>query len=149
VPLTAVVAVIVSAPVAVDDAGDSTTVATPDESVSAADALSEPTELFTEKSTTAPETPLPLESSTLAVTVAGAALLTVFDDSVNVMLLAVGVEPEPEPEPEPVVVPCVPPALHPNKPATAPTSTASVNHFFILDSPFLFDCRINAQPCGR
>ena len=141
------VAVIVSAPVADEDAGDSTTVAIPDESVNAADALSEPTELFTAKLTTTPAIPAPLEFSTFAVTVAGAALLTVIDDNVNVMLLAVVVELDPELELD--VVLCVPPALQPNKPATALNSTASVNHFFILDSPLSSATRLNAQPYGR
>ena len=95
--LTVVLAVTVSAPLVADDAGDSVTWAVPLLSVSADAALRSPKPPATEKVTTAPDTAEPVLSTTLAVTVAGEAAVTVVLDSDSETVTSLVVEPSPPP----------------------------------------------------
>src|SRR5262245_4025853 len=99
-----------SAPFEVAAAGESLTVATPLVSVSAEGALNVPRPPEVEKLTTCPGSALPLASSAVADTVAGAAAVTVVEEIASTTLGDGVVVPVPVPDPPPSTgVPALPP----------------------------------------
>jgi hypothetical protein len=83
---TVALATAVSAPVTFDAEGRSLTLAVPAASVNALAALKVPRPLVVETETTTPATGVPVASVTVAVTVTGAALVTVVLDGVTTIL---------------------------------------------------------------
>ena len=119
VPPTVEVATTESAPVVLALAGRTVTTALPLSSVNALAALNTPSPPCALNCTTCPATPAPVALVIVAMTVPGAAAVTVVGLTVTAMVVTPAVPPPPPPEP---------PALPPPPPQAASESRARVEN---------------------